>query len=288
MVLVLGTFLVSGFALGGCARQTVTLGGLDSPEALTVSEIYAQALERAGYKVVRRFNQDGAALHKALLAGEIDIYAEYSGFALTRILGEDPVPDQYSAYDAVAAKYRNLGLVLLEPLPADNALGLAVLQERVDALGIKTFSALQEKAGELTLAYTGSFLEDPEGFPLLESVYGPFPFGKITGTSDDDELHMLLHDKKADVIPLGSNDGHLADPKHKLLRDNFHAFVPQTLVPVLRGEYVEQNGKIRDLLNPISASLNDKAVINLNRQTEIQKIPYPQAAKTYLKDNGFF
>jgi hypothetical protein len=40
----------------------------------------------------------------------------------------------------------------------------------------------------------------------------------------------------------GSNDGHLADPKHKLLRDNFHAFIPQTLVPVVKGDQTEPAG----------------------------------------------
>ncbi|MDR1388708.1 MAG: hypothetical protein LBJ31_01850 [Treponema sp.] len=285
---ILLVLVLAGIILGGCARQTVVLGGLASSDAVTVSEIYAQALEKAGYKVVRQYGQESAGLHRALLSGEIDIYAEYSGAALTRILGGEKTPDQYSAYDAASAKYRELGLVLLEPLPANNALGLAVLQERADALGIKTFTDLQEKAADLSLAYTGNFFDDPEGFTLLEAVYGTFPFKEITAVSGGDELHHLLHSKSVDVIPLGSNDGHLADPLHKILRDNFHAFVPQTLVPVARREYIEQNKKIRDILNPLSASLNDKAVINLNNQTEIQKIPYPQAAKTYLKTSGFF
>jgi osmoprotectant transport system substrate-binding protein len=274
-------------AATGCRRQTITLGSLDDAEAITVSEIYAQALEKAGYRVVRDYSRDSASLHRALLDGEIDLYAEYSGTALTGILGEDPQTDQYSVYDAAAAKYRDLGLALLEPLPANNALGLAVLQEKADALGLKTYTDLQGKAGDLILAYTGNFQTNTEGLLRLETIYGPFPFKEIKAVPNEDELHHLLHNKQLDAIVLRSNDGQLKDPQHKLLRDNFHAFIAQTLVPVVKREYIEANPKIRELLNPISASLNDKVVTELNQKVGIQKVPYPQAAKAYLKDNGF-
>jgi osmoprotectant transport system substrate-binding protein len=286
MVLVLSAVLAA-MVLNGCSRQTITLGSLDTEEAVTVSEIFAQALEKAGYKVERNYNRDSKSLHQALLAGEIDIYAEYTGAALTQILGGERIPDQYSAYDTVAAKYRDLGLVLLEPLPANNALGLVIKQEKAEAEGIKTYSDLQNLAETLVLVYTGDFRTNPEGLPLLESIYGPFPFKEIQEVSGYDQLHMLFHENKADVIPIESNDGHLTDSNHKLLRDNFHAFIPQTLTPVLRKEFIEENPRIREILNPIAASLNDKAVIGLNFKTGLQTIPYPQAAKAYLTDNGF-
>jgi glycine betaine/choline ABC-type transport system substrate-binding protein len=220
------------------------------------------------------------------LNGNIDIYAEYSGNALTRILGEESRPDQYSVYDAAAAKYRDLGLVLLEPLPANNALGLVSLQATADAEKLKTYSDIQAKAGNFILAVTPEFRDDPEGYALLESVYGPFAFKEVRVIADDGELHMALHDKQVDLISISSDDGHLADPKHKLLRDNFHAFVAQTLTPVVKRSYIDQNEKIRNVLNPISASINDKKMIGLNNDVVNKQIPYPQAAKTYLKENN--
>jgi osmoprotectant transport system permease protein len=56
-------------------------------EQVVLGEIVAAAFERAGLPVDRRLNLGGTALcHQALLAGEADVYVEYTGTALKDIL----------------------------------------------------------------------------------------------------------------------------------------------------------------------------------------------------------
>lgn len=283
-------FFVSGLLFFSCkSKGTITLGASQTPDALTVGEIYAGALEKTGYRVIRSFDFSDESLHDAIVNGTVDIGAEWTGTALTRILKAPRAGDQYATYDALNAAYTQAGLTLLEPIPADNSWALAVYQESQGTSAtdkVKTFSDLQKAAGDLTMAITAEFQGDPEGFALLETVYGVFHFKDIKIVSKE-EQHLLLHNKTVDVISIRANDGHFADPAHKRLRDNFHAFVPQNLVPVVKAGFLSAHGDVRPVINAISSSLNDKAMINLNHQISIQKVPYPRAAKDYIKENRF-
>lgn len=277
--------------LPGCgSKQVVVLGTADTVSAKTVSEIYALALEKAGYRVERRYDiasqwGDVHTLHHALREGNIDIYVDYTGVSLTQMLGKKPVTDPYSIYDALAAAFSSDGTALLEPIPANDTLTLASLQETAVAKGLKTFSDVQQKANELRLAVTNEFQQDKEGLQLLNEKYGNIAFKEVI-VADESALYTLLKEKKADIAAVHANDGQLADTAYKALRDNLHAFVPQILVPVTKKAYIEQNPAIRDIFNRISVSLNDKAVIELNKKLETDKKDYKAVAKEFIKNNG--
>jgi glycine betaine/choline ABC-type transport system substrate-binding protein len=266
------------------SKGTVRLGSLKTPDVLTVAEIYAEVLEKAGYKVIRFFSFDGSgSLHAAILNGDVDIGTEWTGEALTKGLGAPRSGDQYGTYDALSARYRELGLTPLEPLPADNHWTLVVLQKTADSTGIKTFSDAKNIAPGLVIAVTKEFNDDPEGFPLLEEIYGAFDFKEIKVVQQE-EQHLLLRNNGVDMITLRADDGHFSGVKYRALRDNFHAFVPQNLVPVAKDEFLASHAGIRPLLNAVSASLNDKVMIALDNKTSVQKTPYTKTAKDYLKE----
>ncbi|MDR2343449.1 MAG: hypothetical protein LBD86_02820 [Spirochaetaceae bacterium] len=277
--------LTLGILFFSCkSKGTVTLGSLNTDDVLTISEIYAEVLEKAGYKLVRSYDfGDIETLHAAILDGKIDIGPEWTGAALTKVLKAPRSGDQYGTYSALSVRYRELGLALLEPLPADNHWTLAVLQETADSKGMKTFNDVKRAAPGLVLAVPAEFHNDGEGLPLLEEIYGAFDFKEIKIVPEK-EQHQLLRDKIAGVITLRANDGHFADVGYKALRDNFHAFVPQNLVPAAKAEFLESHADIRPVLNAVSASLNDRVVIGLNDRTLVQKTPYAKTAKDYLKE----
>src|SRR5689334_7858715 len=73
----------------GCSRsRPIVVGSKNFTEQLVLGEIIAQQLERRlGQKVERKLNLGGTLLaHQALINGEIDVYPEYTGTALTAIL----------------------------------------------------------------------------------------------------------------------------------------------------------------------------------------------------------
>jgi len=278
-------------SLAACVKekQVVVLGAADTLTARTIGEIYAQALEAKNYRVERRFSmasQGGNehSLHHALRDGHIDLYAGYTGDEIF-MFGKQPVKDPYSIYDALKAAFEEEGITLLEPVPANDAYTLAVLSEKASAEKIKTFTDILEKADKLTIAITSAFGNGKEGFGILKEAYGAFSFAGVI-TVKEDELYAALDEAQADVAVVHSNDGLLSDSRYKALRDNFHAFVPQIITPIVKKSYIEQNPAIRDILNKVSVELNDNVVIELNRQLTVIKKDYREVAKQYLSDTG--
>jgi osmoprotectant transport system substrate-binding protein len=276
--------------LAGCVKekQVVILSAANTATAQAVGEMYAQALEAANYRVERRFSlasgHDVHALHHALRDGHIDVYAGYTGDE-TFMLGKEPATNQYTIYDELKEYFEEEGITLLEPVPANDAYTLAVLSERSAAEKIKTLSELFEKSNNLKIAVTETFKNGKEGLGILEKSYGAFSYDEIV-TAEEKDLYAALAGKKADAAVVRQNDGLLSDSKYTALRDNLSAFVPQIITPVVKKQFIENNPAIRDVLNKVSATLNDNVVIELNKQLTVLNKDYKKVAKQYLNDAG--
>jgi hypothetical protein len=72
---------------------------------------------KTALKVERRFDLGGTLAHEALVAGEIDMYVEYTGTALLAILKGRPSSDPQEVFKRVKAEYANrFKLEWAEPL----------------------------------------------------------------------------------------------------------------------------------------------------------------------------
>ena len=74
--------------------QTLRVGSKNFTEQFVVAELYAAALEAAGFKVERKINL-GATLvaHEAMRTGAIDLYPEYTGTGLNAVMKAQGVTD---------------------------------------------------------------------------------------------------------------------------------------------------------------------------------------------------
>ena len=76
----------AGFA-GTASAQTLKVGSKNFTEQFIVAELYAAALEAAGFKVERKINLGGTLVaHEALRTGAIDLYPEYTGTGLNAVM----------------------------------------------------------------------------------------------------------------------------------------------------------------------------------------------------------
>ena len=83
------------------AADTIRVGSKDFTENEIVAELYALALEDAGYEVDRIFDIAGSVIHTSIVNDEIDLYPEYTGTGLISILQLDPITDPQEVYDTV-------------------------------------------------------------------------------------------------------------------------------------------------------------------------------------------
>ena len=103
--------------------------------------------------------------HQALVQGEIDLYAEYTGTALTAILQRKVIPDPVEAYRAVSKDYsRRFKLKWLPPFGFNNTYAITVSAEKAKQGGWKTISDLAEEAKTMRAGFTAEFVERPDEY----------------------------------------------------------------------------------------------------------------------------
>ena len=135
-VLIAAVMAMSLAACGGGGStsgegKSVIVGSKDFTENEIVAEIYALALEDAGFTVERKMNIAGSVVHTSITSGEIDIYPEYTGTGLISILQMDALTDQQEVYDTVKAAYdEQFGITWLDYAEANDGQGLFIAKRK--------------------------------------------------------------------------------------------------------------------------------------------------------------
>jgi osmoprotectant transport system substrate-binding protein len=298
---------ISGSLWQGAGAQEgpVRIGSKDFTEQLILGEMYALLLENAGITTETRLNLGGTQVaQEALLAGEIDLYPEYTGTGLTVVLGmpidavaqATPVggmPDDAAAdtidqrvYDIVSDEYlEQFDLVWLDESAFNNTQALAVKRAFAEEQGISTITELAEIAGELTIVAPSDFVERPDGLQGLQEFYG-MEFGDVLSVAPGIRYQALEEDQAQVVLAFGT-DGQVAGLDLVLLEDDKGLWPPYHVAPVVRNETLTANPGIADALNPIAHLLTDQAMSALNWQVDgPEKLEPVDVARAFLEEQG--
>ena len=274
-----GTFTVTAAA---GEKGTIRVGSKDFTENEIVAELYALALEDAGYKVERIMDISSSVIHTAIVNDEIDLYPEYTGTGLISILKMDPLTDAQEVYETVKEAYaEQYDLVWLDYAQANDGQGLFISRKASDEYGITTISQLQENASELRFASQGEFDEREDGLPGLEKVYGPFEWAS-SKVYDNGLKYQVVESDEADVSPAYTTEGRLSETdKFVLLEDDRHVWPPYNLAPVVRGDVYKENLEIAEILKKVNETLDTAAITALNAQVDVDKEEYEDVAEEY-------
>lgn len=286
-VLIAAVMAMSLAACGGGGStsgegKSVIVGSKDFTENEIVAEIYALALEDAGFTVERKMNIAGSVVHTSITSGEIDIYPEYTGTGLISILQMDALTDQQEVYDTVKAAYdEKFGITWLDYAEANDGQGLFIAKRASDEYGITTISDLQANADKLRFASQGEFDERDDGIPGLTKVYGPFNW-KSSKIYDNGLKWEVVDSDEADAAPAYTTEARLTETdKFVLLEDDKHMWPPYNLAPIVRNEVLEQYPEIAEALNAVSATLDTETVTQLNAKVDINGEEYEDVALEY-------
>jgi glycine betaine/choline ABC-type transport system substrate-binding protein len=132
--------------LAGCRRarqNTIVAGSKNFTEQIILAELLAQQIEaHTALRVDRRLNLGGTLIcHRAMLAGQMDFYVEYTGTALTAVLGEPSSNDTEAVYSKVRDAYRDrFGFEVGPPLGFNNTFAIVVRSEDAQRLKLRTIS----------------------------------------------------------------------------------------------------------------------------------------------------
>lgn len=263
--------LVSTLFCSSCRQAApphLTIGSKFFTEQVLLAELLAQHIEaRTGIPVVRKTNLGGTLLvHKALLAGDLDLYIEYTGTALTAVLNDSPTPTDTSAtiYARVKQKYSDqFHLDLTEPLGFANSFAMVVRQDDAARYHLRTMSDLAPAAPRFRIGVGYEFLERPDGFRGWSDRYG-LRFAAHPSVMDLGLLYRALVDHQVDIVAGNSTDG-LIDSLHLVpLDDNLRYFPPYDAVPVVRHSALEKFPQLRAALADLAGKITGDDMRHLN------------------------
>lgn len=283
MIIVLSVFLMSCQA-SKPDEKSIVVGSKEFTENLIVSELYALGLENAGFKVERKFNISGSIVHSSIVNKEIDLYPEYTGTGLLSVLKLPLLTDSKEVYEKVSAEYKKqFEITWLDYSKANDSNGLVMSKKSSDKYGITKISQLQEHADKLRLASQSDFVEREDGLKKVEAVYGKMDFASIKIYNNSLKYNILDNDE-ADVVIAYTTEGKLVEKdKYVILEDDKKVWPPYNLAPVVRDEVLEKYPEIKEVLNKITATLDNDTVIYLNAQVDIDKREFEDVAKEHYE-----
>ncbi len=274
-------------ATGSSHSAVIRIGTKNFTEQIILGEMMAQLIEaHTDFQVVRKFDLGGTIIcHQALIRGEIDLYPEYTGTALTAILHHPPISNPDQVYSIVQAAYeRKFQCEWLPPFGFDNTYVLAARQSEADTYGWHTISDLRQAAPHLRAGFTAEFRVRPDGYPGLRRAYG-FGFGQVMDL-EPSLMYQALANGKVDIISAYSTDGRIAAYHLVTLKDNRHFFPPYYAAPVVRMALLKAHPSIRKVLAPLAGAINDATMRHLNFEVDVLKRSPREVARKFLESRG--
>ena len=276
-------------ALAGSAAlaersSAIVVGSKNFTEQLILGEIVAQTIEReTGLPVQRRLNLGGTLIcDRALLAGDIDVYVEYTGTALTAIFAQPAVKDSAAVTATVRDLYADSGRTLLEPLGYDNT--FAILVRGVDARehGLRTIDDVAEIAPEWRAGFGYEFLERPDGYRGLAQAYG-LSFREPPHVMDLTLSYRALAAGQVDLIAGDATAGLIKGLDLVHLEDTRRYFPPYDAVPVARASTLLRYPQVRTALEGLGGQISAEEMREMNHAAEALHESPADIARRFLE-----
>jgi glycine betaine/choline ABC-type transport system substrate-binding protein len=273
-------------------KVTLTVGSKNFTEQIVLGEIYAQALEAAGYKVKKDLNlgSETVAL-KNVKAGQISGYPEYVSTALTSFFEAEPeeVPaDANEAYEEAKAEFEKEDLTAFPPTPFASANAVGTLKKTAEERELKTVSDLEGQSEEMTLYGSPECRQRIDCLAGLEDLYG-LKFKKFVPV--DIGLRYTVLDKgQADLSILFTTDPQLSAQadKYVILEDDKEVFPAGNVIWVTTPKVVEEAGPdYEKTIVQVQEGLTLKVMQELGARVELEKEPATKVAAEYLESAGY-
>jgi osmoprotectant transport system substrate-binding protein len=280
-------------ALSGCASgdpldpgtdseapgDTIVVGSQAYYSNEIIAEIYAQALEDAGFEVERKF-QIGQrdAYIPALESGEVDIFPEYTGNLLQFYDESATVTQSDEVYAALQDALPD-GLTVLDQSAATDQDSYNVTQEFADANSLTSLSDLGGVSEPLILGGAPELEERPYGPDGLASVYGVTVQFEATGDTTVDALLQGV----INLANVYSADPRIQTEGLVTLEDPEGLFLASNVVPLVNEDVADD---VAEVINAVSAAMTAEGLVALNVQSTVDQMSSRDIATQWLTENG--
>jgi len=280
-----GAGVLLALLLVSCARETppVVVGSKNFTESVILGELVAQTLESAGCTTERRLNLGGTLVcDRAIAAGSLDVYVEYSGTALTAILGEPASSDAARVDAIVREKYAARGLAWGPALGFDNTFAMLVRRDDASRLGLRTIGDLAKVQRDFRPGFGYEFTERPDGWPGLQRAYG-LEFANRPVSMDLGLTYKALASGSVDLIAGNSTDGLIESLGLVMLADDRRFFPPYEAAVVAREALTSKCAGARVALDGLAGRIDDATMRRLNHEVDGKKRAVAEVVAEFRK-----
>ena len=268
------TSIVAAASSIAAAGEPIVVASKNFTEAYILGEAVAQLLESEGFEVDRKIGLGGTKIcYDALVAGDVDVYVEYTGTIAEAIKNIDGEPTRQKIADALAPD----GIEMLGDFGFNNTYALAVPREVAEARGLASISDLRDHP-DLRMAVSHEFLERPDGWPGLQQLYG---VEAVPAGIEHALAYEALEDGSIDLTDAYSTDGELKRYDLAVLADDRGFFPVYLAVPLVR---VDLDARAKTVLRRIAGTLDDAEMSDLNAAAVFGGQSTQSIARSYLVD----
>jgi glycine betaine/choline ABC-type transport system substrate-binding protein len=274
---------VSAAAYARSGSDAVVVGSKNFTEQIILGELVAQSLERQGVRVDRRLNLGGTFIcDRALRNGELDVYVEYTGTAVSAVFHEDVPRDPAAAYTRTRELYAPAGVTVASPLGFNNTFTILVRGDDARRLGLKTIDDLHAVMGRWTPGFGYEFLQRADGYPGLAKTYS-LQFAGQPRAMDLSLIYRALADGGVDVIAGDATSALIAALDLAPLADNRQYFPPYDAVPLARTASMLREPAIGRALAALAGRVTDADMRRLNAAVDIERRAVGDVVREFLR-----
>lgn len=281
------------------AAQDIVVSSKIDTEGGLLGNMILLALKDAGLPVQDRLQLGGTPIMRdAIVAGQIDIYPEYTanGAFFFNEADSEVWKDAAQGYARVAEldKQQN-DIVWLTPAPANNTWAIALRQDVAEPNGLATMSQMGEwiaGGGEVKLAASSEFVTSPAALPAFQDTYGfaltPDQLVQLAGGDTAATIAAAAQQTSGvNAAMVYGTDGAIAEAGLVVMEDDKSVQPVYQPAPIVRASVLEAHPQIAEVLEPIFASLSLETLQGLNGRIQIGGEPAAAVAKDYLTQEGF-
>lgn len=266
------------------SKTGIVIGSKNFTESIILAELLAQHIEHVtGQSVTRKFNLGGTIVcHQALVAGQIDIYPEYTGTALMAILQQPPETNPQKVYESVKKTYETkFNATLSKPLGFNNTFAILIRGQEAQKLNLKTISEASQYAPSWRAGFGYEFMSRADGFTGFAAKY-QLHFKETPKEMDLALTYRALAENQVDLIAGNSTDGLIASLNLFMLADDQNYFPPYEAVPIIHQETLKRIPSLEGALARLAGKISESEIQKLNGLVDIEHQDVAKVVKDFL------
>jgi osmoprotectant transport system permease protein len=255
---------------------TVNIGSKLHTEAVILGELITHLINQEGIKTNHRRELGGAqVLWKALLKGDIDIYAEYTGTMTRELFAGSGL----KTLDDLREYLLQYNILMTKPLGFNNTYAISMKKAVATKYNIRKLSDLRQYPF-LKFGFGESFIARNDGWQSLRQTY-QLPQTDVRGLHHD-LAYQGLNNGAIDVIDAYSTDGEIAYYNLQVLEDDLQHFPQYLPLFIYRADLQEHQPQIIKALQQLEGQISEADMTKMNARAKLDKVPGNQVAADFL------